>query len=247
MNEIQAAAESYSPAYLAAEKKMIQISAPLEITQEDLGRFNTINREYEKDLKKTKRSQILSEDVCATVEAELGFIDKEQTQLQLNVDKLKEELKGARQQFKDKKKKPENSKANGQPLRAKSDAALKRRGIDQAANFGGDLEGNRVRKLMAEAPAIIAEIEAYVLGMEMRVAGSNEEIKVVCEKHRQFFLCWEYFSGLRTKRFHLMDAISRKMKAYLYRSILLERHLGMSITPKTHVMLHSIALLIAIC
>ena len=100
---------------------------------------------------------------------------------------------------------------------------------------------------MAEAPAIIAEIEAYVLGMETRVAGSNEEIKDMCEKHRQLFLCWDgFFSGLRTNRFHLTDAIARKTKAYLHRSVMLERHLGMSITPKTHAMLHSIALLIKI-
>jgi hypothetical protein len=41
--------------------------------------------------------------------------------------------------------------------------------------------------------------------------------------------------------------ITRETKAYLHRSILLERHLGMSITPKTHVMLHSIALLVSTC
>jgi hypothetical protein len=61
MAEIQAAAESYSDEYLAAERKMIQILVPLEIAQDDLGRFNTINHEYEKDLK--KRSRLLSEEV----------------------------------------------------------------------------------------------------------------------------------------------------------------------------------------
>jgi hypothetical protein len=85
--------------------------------------------------------------------------------------------------------------------------------------------------------------------METRVAGIDEEmIEDVCEKHCQLVLCWDgYFSGLRTKRFHLTDGITRETKAYLYRSILLERHLGMSITPKTHVMLHSIALLVLTC
>jgi hypothetical protein len=52
MAEIQAAAESYSAEYLAAERKMIQILVSLEIAQDNLGRFNTINCKYEKDLKK---------------------------------------------------------------------------------------------------------------------------------------------------------------------------------------------------
>jgi hypothetical protein len=44
----------------------------------------------------------------------------------------------------------------------------------------------------------------------------------------------------------LTDAIAKKTKGFLVRSVLLERHLGMSITPKTHVMDdHSIQQLIA--
>jgi hypothetical protein len=84
------------------------------------------------------------------------------------------------------------------------------------------------------------------LGTE-RVAGTDEEIANMCEKHRQLFICWDvYFSGLRTKRFHLTDAIAKKTKEFFVRSVLLERHLGMCITPKTHVMDdHSIQQLIA--
>ncbi len=80
-----------------------------------------------------------------------------------------------------------------------------------------------------------------------RVAGTDEEIANMCEKHRQLFICMDvYFSGLRTKRFHLTDAIAKKTKEFLVRSVLLERYLGMSITPKTHVMDdHSIQQLVA--
>jgi hypothetical protein len=65
--------------------------------------------------------------------------------LQVRVNKLKDTLKPAKQQFKDEKKKTENSKAFGQPLRAKSDGILKKQGIDRAAQFGGDLKGNGIR------------------------------------------------------------------------------------------------------
>jgi hypothetical protein len=92
----------------------------------------------------------------------------------------------------------------------------------------------------------IDDIEEQVLGME-RVAGTKEEIEDMCEKHCQLFTCWDgYFSGLRTKRYHLTDEIANKTKEFLVQSVLLERHLGMSITPKTHVMEdHSITKLVA--
>jgi hypothetical protein len=65
---------------------------------------------------------------------------------------------------------------------------------------------------MAEATAIIDEMEVVLLGMD-RVAGLDDAIHDVCEKHRQLFLCWDgYFSGLRTKRFHLTDEITKKTK-----------------------------------
>jgi hypothetical protein len=198
-----------------------------------LGRFNTIHREYKKDLKQTKPQGDLSEDVRSTVEAELVFIDRERILLQNHVDQLRDRLKQSRQQFNNEKKKPENGKAFGQPLRAKSDKILKERGIDRAAQFGGDLEGNGIQKLMTEAISIIDDIEEQVLGME-RVARTNEKIKDMCEKHRQLFTCWDgYFSGLRTKRYNLTDEFANKTKEFLVQSVLLERHLGMSITPKT--------------
>ena len=184
--------------------------------------------------------------VIPDLASQIVFIEQERNILQVRFDKSKEKLKPAKQKFKDETKKTENSKAFGQPLRAKSDEILKKRGIGRAAQFGGDLEGNGIRKLMAEAVSIIDDIEEQVLGSE-RVAGTDEEIQNMCEKHRQLFLCWDgYFSGLRTKRSHLTDAIAKKTKEFLVRSILLERHLGMSVTPETHVMDdHSIQQLIA--
>jgi hypothetical protein len=248
MAKVQAAAESFTPAYREAEKEVDRISLAVEEALEDLGRFNTIHRDYEKDLKLRNRNRLLDEISRSTIEAELLFIDDERNVLQNCVESQKTVWKQAKKKFADEKKQPGNSKAFGQPLRAKCDEILKRRGIDRAAQFGGDLEGNGVRRLMAEANAIIDEIEGVVLEMD-RVAGTDDEIRDVCEKHRQLFLCWDgYFSGLRTKRFHLTDDITQKTKQYLAKSISLEWHLCMSITPKSHVMAaHSIEQLVRIC
>jgi hypothetical protein len=55
-----------------------------------------------------------------------------------------------------------SSSKRGQSLRAKSDEILKKRGIDRAAQFGDDLEGNGIRKLMAEAVSIIDDMKEQV-------------------------------------------------------------------------------------
>jgi hypothetical protein len=163
---------------------------------------------------------------------------------------IKNRLEASQQKFSNEKKKPANDKAFGQPLRAtKCDDILKKKGIDQTAQFGGDLEGNGIRNIMVEATSImIDEIENTIFGM-YRVVGMDDKIRNVFERHHQLFLCWNgYFSGLRTKRFHLTDEIVTKMKKYLERSLLLERHLSMSITPKSHVMGdHSIEQLVRTC
>ena len=176
MAEVQAAAEFFTPDYAEAEKKVVKISLVVEEALEDLGRFNTIHQEYEKDLKQRSKNRLLEEIERSTIEAELLFIDKERSVLRGCVEKEKIILKQAKKKCSDKKKKPKNSKAFGQLLQAKCDEILKKKGIDQAAQSGGDLEGNGVQLLMAEATAIIDDIEVVMLEMD-RVAGTNDEIQ----------------------------------------------------------------------
>ena len=62
---------------------------------------------------------------------------------------------------------------------------------------------------------------------------TEDEIQAVCEQHRQLLLCLDgYFSGLRTKRYHLTDEIRTKTILYRDRSLAIMRYLSMSVTPK---------------
>ena len=81
------------------------------------------------------------------------------------------------------------------------------------------------------------EIGDYVfnLPIEQRLVGTQDEIQAVCERHRQLLLCLDgYFSGLRTKRYHLTNEIKTKTILYRNRSLALMRFLSMSVTPKDH-------------
>ena len=60
--EMQSAAEGFTPEYLLAEKEFVGKSAVVQECKESLGRFNTINKEYEKELKIQKRKSSISPD-----------------------------------------------------------------------------------------------------------------------------------------------------------------------------------------
>jgi hypothetical protein len=115
------------------------------------------------------------------------------------------------------------------------DDILKKNGIDRAAQFGGTIEGNGARTLMEKCVAIIDEMVEAVLEAPTRLAGTDDEIRHVGEMHGHLLLSLDgYFSGLRTKRFHLTPEILAKTKQYRDRFLALERYLGMSITTKSH-------------
>jgi hypothetical protein len=153
----------------------------------------------------------LSDANRVTVELELSDIGEERTRLQDAVPASKNKFAEAKKVFAEERKKPENGKAFGQPINAKMDEVLKKNGIDHAAMFGGTIEGNGVRKLMANADAIIQEMEEHVLQSPTRFAGTDEEIQHVGETHRNLLNCLDgFFLLLRTKRFHLTPEILHK-------------------------------------
>jgi hypothetical protein len=65
--------------------------------------------------------------------------------------------------------------------------------------------------------------------------GTEDEIQAVSEQHQQLLLCLDgFFSGLRTKRYHLTGKIRTKMILYRNQSLAIMRFLSMSVTPKDH-------------
>jgi hypothetical protein len=234
--ELQAAAEGFSETYYVAEKAEAQAKVAHNNAKEELAQFNMVNAEYEKDLKRQNNSINLADAEQMILEAELADIFDQRTLLQDAVPHMKNEHAQARKLFVEEKRKPENGKAFGQPINAKMDEVLKKNGIDRAAQFGGTIEGNGARMLMEKCVAIISEMNAFVLHAPTRIAGTDEQIRHVGDMHQHLLLSLDgYFSGLRTKRFHLTPNIVEATKQYRNRFLALERYLGMSITTKSHI------------
>jgi hypothetical protein len=236
--ELQAAAEAYSASYYETETNATLAVSNLERAKEELQRFNDGHHEYEVDLRLQRRRRVgITDDMRAVAEAEVQDIALERVEMQDAVDGAKVQVLKTKKLFAEEKKKEENCKGTGQPLHAEIDSILQKHGIDRAAQFGGALAGNGCRKLMAKADVIMKEIREYVfqLPIEQRLVGTDAEILAVCEYHRQLLLCLDgYFSGLRTKRYHLTDEIKTKTILYRNRSLAIMRHLAMSVTPKDH-------------
>jgi hypothetical protein len=80
------------------------------------------------------------------------------------------------------------------------DEVLKKKDSDQAAQFGGTIEGNGACILIEKYASIIKE---HALQDPTRVGGTHDEIIHVCKMHEHLLLNLDgYFSCPWTKRFH---------------------------------------------
>ena len=83
------------------------------------------------------------------MEAELELLVEECSQLSLEDEKSKDELRERRRMFEEEAAKPENSKVEGQTVRAGMEGIMKDNVIDFGAFRVGDIQGNGSRKQMS--------------------------------------------------------------------------------------------------
>ena len=83
------------------------------------------------------------------MEAELELLAEERSQLILEDEKLKGELRERRRMFEEEAATPENSKVEGNKVRAVMEGVMKDNGIKLGAFRAGDIQGNGCRQLMS--------------------------------------------------------------------------------------------------
>jgi hypothetical protein len=238
IEEMQAAAEGYTDGYIEAQKKMLVTKEELGVSQDQLASFLMHNRDYISDLKRQRRrTRTLAPEAQNLVALELESLEEEMKELQDIIDSNKISQAEAKKQFEMEQRQEENSKAWGQPIRAKVDEIMYNHGIDRSAAFGGKIDGNDCRRLMANADTIVGEVMEFVLTSESKVEGMSDDlIRQVCEAHKFYLQAFDgYLSGMITKRYHLTDEIAAKTGLYRDKCLELERYLQLSITPKSHI------------
>ena len=233
--EMQAAGEHYTDEYYVYERESCKAKQQLAEATIKLTNYNDDVRDHEQSVKYIMR---FGKGILRTAAiADWEQIEAERAPLVSEIDEAKGDLEQAKADLKEERSKCKNGKSHGQPVRAEIDDILKRHGIDRGAHFGGELVGNACRQLMAEATDICDDICSFVCGLptEQRLAGTNIEVKEVCDRHRDLLLCLDgAFSGLRTKRYKLSAITVDDTKFYRDRSMELIRYLRMNIGPKLH-------------
>ena len=133
------------------------------------------------------------------MEVKIQEMKEERISIQMEIDEYKNNIDDAKRRFKEEKKRPENSKAFGQPVQAKADELLKELGIDRANHFGEDIEGNGIRKLMGAGIEFVNRFKEFVLSLpaEQRIAGTDAEVTEICDRHGELLTNLDgFFSGM---------------------------------------------------
>ena len=241
LEEMQAAAERYSDRYYIKRRELYESQNKYGTSKANLISFNLYHHDYMKYLRHhlNRRMRILDDEKQNTSEVELEDLEQQLTALQTNMEDSGSTVTRLKKELEEEGKKPENSKAWGQPLRSKLDDILFEHGIDRSAAFGGALDGNDCRKLMGQASSILGEFREYILNSPIarRTEGvSDEKIIEIVDFHIKYLNALDGFlSNILVKRYEYNDAIGLKTRQYRDKCMQLERLLGFSITPKSHI------------
>jgi hypothetical protein len=223
---------------IVAEQSLEKYKHELNILKNELADFLMIHKESLKELRAIRRQTraLPAADVQAAAD-EIKALEDDEQALRLGIAATTKQMETTDSTLRAERKRPENSKEFGQPVRAQFDQILLDKGIDRSAMFGGDIDGNDCRRLMANAEEIVDTFCQFVLNHPSRIQGiSNEIIEKVCEAHKLYLVSLDaYLSGMLTKRFHLTDDIMAKTEQYRSKCLEFERYLQMPITPKSHI------------
>ena len=140
------------------------------------------------------------------MEAELELLAEERSQLILEDEKEKGELRERRRMFEEEAAKPENPKVEGQSVRVGMEGVMKDNGIKFGAFRAGDIQGNGCRKLMSCGREITKYMTEFLQNMPAGQKNcSDEEIGELFGVYARLLGNLEaFFSIIFKKRFHLL-------------------------------------------
>ena len=93
------------------------------------------------------------------------------------------------------------------------DLILQKHGIIRAAYHGRVLNGGNIEKIMANSPAIMAEIKQYLLDTKHRnCIKSNEDIVELCDDVERLLLFWDGALAMLHDGFHEGSEVHRSSR-----------------------------------
>ena len=237
VEEAQAACEGYSIEYLEAEREWERAKYDAAEAKTNKNTFEATNGQYERQLKRDLRIEA-DEELQHLMEADLELLEAERFQLKMEDELAKGKLRERRKLFDTEGSKPENSKLEGQTVRAGMESIMKDYGIDFGSFQGGDIQGNGCRKIMSCGGQITKTIKDFLQSMPAGQKNcDDQEIGELFDLYARLLGHLDaFFCILRKKRFHLEDSDLEKASRHRDAIGNLWRYLKMSITPKLHLL-----------
>jgi hypothetical protein len=237
--EAQAACETYTIEYIAAETEWNKALCEFEESRDTLKEFQCMHCPYEEYLKEQLKQpdRTISEENIRGFQSELDFLELDRKGLK----RAKEKCKVARDQkqaaLAEEAKNDENSKARGQPVRARLEEIAKQHGSKRGVTHGGDMQGPGCRNMMRHREEMFASFREYLLGLPGdQKHFPDEEIKEMCDLHERMLGHLDgLFTILRQRRHHVSEQDYDTAAKHVTCILALARgQLNLSITPKFH-------------
>ena len=153
------------------------------------------------------------------------------------IDENKKETVIVKVLFVEEGKKEQNSKAQGQPVKAAVEDVFIANGVNKAVYFGGELQGKAIRRMMESRAIIIDSLKELILELpdEQKLIKEARVFAVLDVYERLLGHLDGLFSICRVKRFHLTDEQIELAGKHCIQILALWRALGLSVTTKLHI------------
>jgi hypothetical protein len=234
VKEVQAACEKWSPLYVELERKVARLTHDVGILRKWKKADQGIPKNRITELGKKEGQNQITE----TEKVELDHLVKKAALNIKHLEESKDLLDSAKKLFENESKQPENTKAQGQSIRAAIEDIWKSHGIDKGAYFGGDaMIGEGTRILMGQRDSISGAIKEMILNLpEEQKKIKEARIWMILDLHTQLLGHLDsLFSICTVRRFHLTNQQEKDAVGHRDRIMALWRGLGISVTIKLHI------------
>lgn len=231
--EVQAGCELWGPGYLALEEKKARLEYDLKSLNSWKKSFDAKDAERAKDLER----KVVAKVVNAQEWADVKLLRKKAKRLRKLIGEDKSALAKIKKEIEEDMKLPANNKVDGQPVRDALEDIWKDHGVNRGVYFGGNFQGNAVKRLMSEREEIFLELKQYILKLpeDQKLIKEERMFPILGAFERLLGHFDALFSICAVKRFHITEAHITAAEQDVINIMQIWRALGLSVTVKLHI------------
>jgi hypothetical protein len=166
-------------------------------------------------------------------EHELKLLDEIRQEMVDKLDRTKEIISNTQKNLRA----LQSSKAkSATSLETKLFKVLKKIGVEQSSYHGGSLNGKDIKKVMNNAAHLFDQFSSLLqAGKRDECELDNNSIDAICQSFKNVFVFWDGAFSLAQTKYPTLDH-SLKYQQFINAAVIGHVNLGLTITPKVHLM-----------